>query len=79
MQGYISNCLANKGSESIRKSVCNPYLNHSLESRVPTAFIGQHIQIFIRIGFNALSLYVNSPQYHLRERLRQLESLYQWV
>ena len=50
---------ANKGSESIRKSVGNPYLIHSLACIVAGVLIGQHIQIFIRMGFTHLALCAN--------------------
>ena len=48
IRGGIYAGQANKGSESIRKSVGNPYLIHSLACIVAGVLIGQHIQIFIR-------------------------------
>lgn len=59
IRGGIYAGQANKGSESIRKSAGNPYLIHSVARRVLGVWIGQHIQIFIRMGFAHLTLCVN--------------------
>ena len=59
MRGGIDTGQASEGSESIRKSAGNPYLIHSVACIMVRAWIGQHIQIFIRMGFAHLALAAN--------------------